>query len=165
MIKVRPATTDDSVIISNIWNFYISNTTVTVNSAEKSNATVKNLIDSCKFDGRAFLLAEDESDVIGFCTYFQFRNGTGYVKTMEHTIFIATRAKRVGVGRALMEALCNHAKDAGVKSLWGCVTSENLEAKAFHESVGFSYIARLPQVGLKFNRWIDLLLMQKILAN
>ena len=62
-----------------------------------------------------------------------------------------------------MAALEDHAKAAGVHSLWAGVSAENSAGIAFHRSVGFAEVARLPEVGHKFGRWMDLVLMQKIL--
>jgi len=62
-----------------------------------------------------------------------------------------------------MSALCDHAKSTGVKSLWAWVSADNPDAAEFHERIGFSRIAVLPEVGYKFNRWVDLILLQKIL--
>ena len=124
---------------------------------------VQENIKSCEKDGRGFLLAEDLGSVLGFCTYFQFREGIGYAKTMEHTILITRLANGFGIGGALMTALCKHAKNAGVHSLWAGVSADNPSAITFHERKGFDYIARLPKVGYKFERWIDLILLQKTL--
>ena len=100
---------------------------------------------------------------MGFCTYVQFRGGIGYEKTMEHTILVHPDFQVRGIGRGLMQRLFDHAQGEGVKSLWAGVSADNPGGVAFHESVGFSNIARLPQVGHKFGRWIDLILLQKIL--
>jgi len=163
MIHIRSASETDADAIADIWNYYISETTVTFNSVEKTNDIVKEAIKACDRDNRAFLVAEDGGNLLGFCTYFQFRGGIGYAKTMEHTILTHHEAKGAGIGRALMERLCAHAKAGGVKSLWAGVSADNPAGVAFHERIGFSTIARLPQVGFKFDRWIDLILLQKIL--
>ena len=163
MIPIRPANEADSEAITDLWNHYIRETAVTFNSIEKTEDTVKKAVLECYKDKRAFLVAEEHRSLVGFCTYFQFRRGIGYAKTMEHTILTHPEVQARGIGRALMQQLCAHAKAEGIKSLLAGVSADNPGGVAFHESIGFSSIARLPQVGHKFDRWIDLILLQKML--
>ena len=163
MITLRPANVADVEAITELWNYYIRETAVTFNSIEKTAETVREAILECRKDKRAFLIAENRERLVGFCTYFQFRKGIGYEKTMEHTILAQPDVQGRGIGRGLMQRLFNHAQAEGVKSLWAGVSGDNPGGVAFHESIGFSNIARLPQVGHKFDRWIDLILLQKVL--
>ena len=163
MITLRPANVADAEAITELWNYYIRETAVTFNSIEKSAETVREAILECRKDKRAFLIAENRGRLVGFCTYFQFRKGIGYEKTMEHTILAQPDVQGRGIGRGLMQRLFDHAHAEGVRSLWAGVSGDNPGGVAFHESIGFSNIARLPQVGHKFDRWIDLILLQKVL--
>ena len=107
------------------------------------------------------MVAEDEGRFLGFVSYLPFRRGVGYARTMEHAILLAPEARGRGAGRALMKAAEDHARAAGVGSLWAGVSGENPDGVAFHRSVGFEEVARLPKVGFKFGRWMDLVLMRK----
>lgn len=158
MIRVRPATAQDADAIVAIVNPVIDTTTITFTTARKTQ-------DSTNADiaarAGAYFVATQAEDVVGFATYFPFRNGPGYARTKEHTIVLAPAAQGLGAGRALMAALCDHARAAGVHSLWAGVSAENPAGVHFHKAVGFTEIATLPEVGFKFGRWIDLVLLQK----
>jgi phosphinothricin acetyltransferase len=159
---IRDAAAADAGAVAALWNHWIRDTLVTFNFAEKSEAEVADLIVSRQAAGRAFLVAE-EGGCLGFATYAQFRGGVGYALTMEHTVLLAPQARGRGVGRRLMAAVEEHARGAGVHSLFGGVSSANPEGRAFHLALGFAEVAVLREVGWKWGRFLDLHLMQKIL--
>lgn len=152
---IRPARPDDAAAIAAIWNKAIRETTITFNPDEKTTEEVAVLTaNGC--------LVWDEGGVpAGFARYFQFRGGAGYRFTAEHTIMLDEGAQGRGIGRTLMSALCAHARDAGMHSMFAGCSAENPAAVQFHAALGFDTVATLPQVGFKFGRWIDLVLMQK----
>ena len=156
-MTIRPATSADAATISAFWTPQILNTVVTFNSVPKSAPDVAQMIS----ERPCFLVYEDAGEVQGFVTYDQFRGGVGYAHTMEHTIILAPQAAGKGAGRALMDAACGQAKAESVHSLWAGISAENAAGVAFHEKVGFDHVAVLPEVGRKFGRWFDLVLMQK----
>ena len=160
---LRPAEARDAPAVAAIWNPVIRETAATFTTLEKTPDGLAADFAVRAAEGKLFLLAEEAGELLGFATYFQFRNGPGYARTMEHSIILAPAARGRGVGRALMAALEDHARAAGVHSLWAGVSAENSAGIAFHRSVGFAEVARLPEVGHKFGRWMDLVLMQKIL--
>ena len=98
---------------------------------------------------------------MGFATYDQFRAGLGYAQAVEHTVIIAPDAKGQGLAKALMHDLFVRARAQGVHTMWAGVSGENAQGVAFHTALGFETIGILPEVGRKFDRWIDLVLMQK----
>jgi phosphinothricin acetyltransferase len=160
---LRPAAAGDAATVAAIWNPVIRDTAATFTTQEKTVERLTADFAARTAEGKLFLLAEEAGEVLGFATYFQFRNGPGYARTMEHSIILSPAARGRGVGRALMCGLEDHARAGGVHSLWAGVSAENPAGVAFHRAIGFAEIARLPEVGYKFGRWMDLVLMQKIL--
>ena len=157
---IRQARPDDAGAITALWNPVIRDSAITFNSVEKTVDDLKAEIAT----RRAFLLAEDEdSGLLGFASYGQFRGGVGYARTGEHTIILAPDTRGQGIGRGLMLALEDHARAAGFHSMIAGVSGENPGGAAFHERVGYAQVAVLPQVGWKFGRWMDLILLQKLL--
>ena len=160
---IRLAQPADAAAIAAIWNPFIRDTAVTFNPVEKSPADVAAMILDRQAAGHGVFVAEHQGHVAGFASYAQFRGGAGYARTMEHTILLSPAAQGSGFGRALMTALEDHARAAGIHSLIAGVSAENPAGRAFHAAIGYRAIATLPQVGYKFGRWMDLVLMQKIL--
>ena len=156
---IRPAVEGDAGRLAEIQNPVIRDTAITFNPKVRSKAELQAAI----HDLPCFLVVEDGGRVLGFACYDQFRKGPGYARTAEHTIVISEEVRGQGMGRALMGAVEEHARDAGIGSIWAGVSGENPSGVAFHASLGFEEVARLPKVGYKFGRWMDLVLLRKCL--
>lgn len=162
-MKVRPATSADCTAIATIWAPVIRDSAITFSSAEQTEQDIADILQAKAAGGYPFLVAESDGTVCGFATYTQFRNGNGYARAMEHTIILAPEARGRGAGRALMAAIEDHARAAGIHSLWAGVSAANPDGVAFHTALGFRTVATLPEVGWKFGKWYDLVLMGKYL--
>lgn len=160
---IRPATPVDAAAICGIWNPVIRDTTATFTAIEKTPAGITALLADKAASGHPFWVSTAGDDITGFATYGPFRGGDGYRHTVEHTVHLAPAARGLGTGRALMAALCDHAAAQGMHSMWAGCSGDNPGAVRFHERLGFVQVAHLPQVGRKFDRWIDLILLQKML--
>lgn len=161
---IRDATPADAVALAALWNPVIRDTAATFNSAEKTPADIAAMIATRQAEGHAFLVATAGETLLGFASYAQFRGGVGYARSMEHTIILAPAAQGQGTGRALLSALESRARAAGAHCLFAGVSAENPAGRAFHARMGYAETAILPQVGYKFGRYIDLVLMQKFLS-
>ncbi len=158
---IRLARPEDAAQIADIQNPVIRDTSITFNPQEK---TATEIVEAMR-DLPCFLVAEEGAKIIGFASYMPFRRGIGYGRTMEHSIVLAPEARGKGTGRALMDALEDHARAAGIGSMWAGVSGENPAGVAFHARLGYEEIATLPRVGFKFGRWMDLVLMRKWLGD
>lgn len=156
---IRAARPADAAAIAAFWNPLIRDTVVTFSPLEKSAAEIAGMIATRP----AFLVADAGQGPTGFATYAQFRSGPGYAHAQEHTIILAQAARGQGAGRALMVALEQAACAQGHHAMIGGVSGSNPEGIAFHAAVGYREVGRLPEVGWKFGKWHDLVLMQKIL--
>jgi phosphinothricin acetyltransferase len=159
---IRPASAGDLGAIMALWNPIIRDTAVTFTSEEKTADGLATMIATRRAAGQEFFVAEDDG-FLGFATYAQFRGGNGYAHAMEHTIILDPAARGQGAGRLLMAHLECHARAGGAHTLIAGVSGGNAEGVAFHTAIGFHTVAVIPEVGRKFGRWYDLVLMQKML--
>ncbi|MFT6451613.1 MAG: phosphinothricin acetyltransferase [Halocynthiibacter sp.] len=160
---LRPATTQDIPALIAIMAPVIATSAASFSDVERSAEDWATMIEHRRRDGREFFVAEQDGAVVGYATYDQFRNNSGYRHTMEHSVYISEDAQGTGLGRALMKAVEDHARAAGHHSMFGGIDAENAASIAFHVALGYEIAGRLPQVGRKFERWHDLILMQKFL--
>lgn len=114
--------------------------------------------------GLPVLVAEEGRAVCGFASYGPFRAFDGYVATVEHGLYVAREAQRRGHGAALLGALIARAEAAGLHVMVAAIEARNEASLTLHERFGFARVGLMPEVGRKFDRWLDLVLMQRILS-
>ncbi|MBO9473595.1 N-acetyltransferase [Shimia sp. R10_1] len=157
-MRLRTAEISDAEAIAAIWNREIRDGVSTFTTVEKTTEAVRAALEQA-----VFLVAVRNGQVVGFATYGPFRAGPGYLRTVEHTVYLAEAARGQGMGRALLAALELAAKAAGHHVMVAGVGGENTGGIDFHKRMGFEEVGRLPEVGRKFDRWMDLVLLQKML--
>ena len=174
MIVIRDATEADMAAVVEIYNSYLETTTAawseTLQTLEQrvdwfrqrteAGYPVLVAVEAAAVDGDA----GTDGQVVGFTSYGSFRGAgmwPGYVHTAELTIFVSERLLGTGVGNDLMSALIDRAEKSELHVLVAGIDADNGGSIRFHERWGFSETARMPEVGRKWGRWLDLVLMQR----
>lgn len=160
---IRPAAAADAPALAALLNHWIEHTAVTFNPVPKTEEDILVMIATKAAAGHAFLVAVEDGQLLGQASYGQFRGGLGYRTCMEHSISLLPGVHGKGLGRALLTAVEDHARDQGAHQMIAGVSGENAEGRAFHDRMGYRHIATVPEAGFKFGRFMDLVLMQKIL--
>nr|WP_296748386.1 GNAT family N-acetyltransferase [Thioalkalivibrio sp.] len=163
MATIRYANGGDAAAIAAIWNPQIRDSAFTFDHRVYSVDDIAAMIVERQAAGHVWVVVEHERHISGFASFAPFRQGDGYGRTMEHTIFLDPEAGGDGLGELLMQAVEHEARARGVHSLIACVTGENSVALKFHRNLGFATVGTIPQAGWKFGRWIDLVILQKML--
>ena len=161
MTLIRPAIAEDAAGICAILNSIISETTITFAPTQVTAADVIEGLSSHSDRGDPYLVAEEDDTVLGYAKYGPFRSGQGYARTVEITVHLAPSSRGKGLGCHLVASLEQHARAAGIHSLIAGISPENAHALIFHEKLGFERVGVIPEAGHKFDRFIDLVLMQK----
>jgi phosphinothricin acetyltransferase len=111
------------------------------------------------------LVAVDgDGDVIGFGSFGDFRAWPGYRTTVEHSVHVRADRRGRGTGTALLAALIERAAALGKHAMIAGVDADNAASLRLHERLGFTVVGRLPEVARKFDRWLDLVLLERRLA-
>ena len=158
---IRAPTMDDALAISGLWNWMIRETLATFTTEVKTVAAIESLLEQ-RPDG--FFVAEEGEEVTGIVTFGPFRAGPGYATTCEHSVLVRPGYQHRGIGADLMRHAMQAAGHAGCHVMVGAISSANPPAVKFHAKLGFDEVGRMPEVGRKAGRWLDLILMQKILT-
>ncbi len=153
-------------VLRDLYNVFIPTTTGAWTESLQTLRERRAWFRSQQRFGYPILVAEVAGTVVGFTAYGSFRGSgkwPGYRHTVEHTIHVHENYWRRGFGRSLLEALIERAHANGVHVMVAAVDGANTESIAFHERLGFTTVARMPEVGRKFDRWLELVLMQRII--
>ncbi len=157
--EIRKATPQDAGGIAEIYNQIIRDTTITFASEEKSASEVADQIAAAD----AYLVACNGADILGFASYGPFRKGPGCAGVKEHSICLARAVRGGGLGVLLLGALEDATRAQGVVHMVAGVSGENTGGLRFHTRLGYEKVGHLPEIGQKFGRALDLVLMQKTL--
>lgn len=157
---IRDTTTEDLPSILDIHNDAIRNTTAIWDETEVGLDERMAWLDGRLRGGYPVLTAVVDGRVAGYASYAQWRPKSGYRSTVEHSVYVSGDFHRRGIASALMTELIERAKSAGIHALIGVIESSNTTSIALHEKFGFVTVGEMPEVGIKFDRWLDLTLMQ-----
>ena len=113
--------------------------------------------------GYPVVVAHDERGVAGFATFGDFRAWPGYRFTVEHTLHVRADTRGRGIGTQLLRELIRRAGALGKHVMIAGVDADNAVSIHLHERLGFTVAGCLRQVGYKFDRWLDLVFLQRAL--
>ena len=165
---VRDAESSDLPAITRLFNELIPTTTVAWRGHLADDEEMTTWFAAQQDAGNPVLVAEVEGHVVGYTTWTWFRGGPrfpGYRHTRELTIHVDERFHGQGIGRALIDALSARAHSDDVHVLVAGIDADNVQSIEFHRALGFVEVARMPEVGRKFDRWLDLVLMQRVVGS
>jgi L-amino acid N-acyltransferase YncA len=157
---IRPAVDADLDAILEIHNDAIRNSTALWTDEVVDRSDREEWLTSRVSVGNAVLVAIEDDELAGYAAYAPWRAKYGYRNTVEDSVYIATSFQGRGIGRALLVALIDHARAAGHHVMLADIESGNAASIGLHESLGFVEAGRLREIGQKFDRWLDLTILQ-----
>ncbi len=162
---IRDAVVADLAAITTIYNDVIATSTAVFSDAPVDVEDRRRWFDARKAQTYPVLVAESEfGKVAGFASFGDFRAWPGYRFTVEHTVHVRADQRGRGVGAALVRALLPLAADLGKHVMVAGVDADNTASIRLHERLGFERVGCFREVGFKFDRWLDLVFLQKRLG-
>jgi L-amino acid N-acyltransferase YncA len=160
---IRPAREEDLPAIMAIYNHAVRETTAIWNWSEVDLDNRRAWMAARFAQGYPVLVADDGEECCGYASFGDWRAFDGYRHTVEHSVYVAADRRGIGLGRRLLESLIEEARVRDKHVMLGGIEAGNAASLALHSALGFIETARLPEVGRKFDRWLDLVFMQKML--
>lgn len=162
---IRPSQDSDIPAITAIYAHHVRHGTGTFEVDPPSAADMASRRDDVRSKGLPYLVAVEGPEVLGFAYCNWFKPRPAYRFSAENSIYLAPLAHGKGLGRALLSELAARAEQAGVRKLIAVIgDSANSGSIGVHRSVGFRHVGTLESCGWKFDRWLDVVMMDKPLG-
>ena len=162
MQNIRPVTLADAEAITEIYNRYIKETTITFEvepiTVEEMQSRIKEI--SAQFP---YFVYEEEGRVLGYCYAHLWKQRAAYSKTLETTIYLDRNATHRGIGSLMVKHLITLCREQGYHALIACITEGNEASVRMHERLGFKQVSEFKEVGQKFGHWLGVVDLEFIL--
>lgn len=165
LVTVRAAGEDDIAAIAAIYRRAVATGTASWELVPPDETTMRERFRTLCEGGYPYLAALRRDTLVGYAYASAFRPREGYRYTVEDSVYVAGEARRSGVGRALLAELIDACAAGGWRQMVAVIGGAGEAASIrLHATQGFVLVGRLPDVGRKFGRWLDCVLMQRALG-
>ena len=168
---IRSATTADAARLLEIYSWYVVNTAITY---EYVPPTLKEFEDRIRgtLERFPYLVLEEDNGIQGYAYAGPFHTRAAYSHCCELSVYLDRNARGHGYGKKLYQALEDDLRDRGFLNLYACIADPIVEdeylthnSERFHQHMGFTKIGTFHKCGRKFDRWYNMIYMEKIIGN
>lgn len=153
---IRAVRAADAKAICDIYNYYISDTVITFEEQTITPADMLTRIETVQSSDLPWFVIEDKSgQVVGYTYAAKWRDRFSYRFSVEATAYLSKDHGGKGLGTQLYRSLFKALRDRGIHSVIGGITLPNDASVALHEKFSMEKVAHFKEVGLKFDRWLD----------
>jgi phosphinothricin acetyltransferase len=162
---IRPSRDADVAAITAIYTHHVLHGTGTFETTPPTEQDMAARRADVLSKGLPYLVIETADGVLGFAYCNWFKPRPAYRFSAEDSIYLAPAAAGKGLGRLLLEELMAQAERAGVRKLIAVIgDSANLGSVGVHKACGFQAVGLLANCGWKFDRWLDVVLMDRVIG-
>jgi phosphinothricin acetyltransferase len=164
-ISIRPAEPRDVAAITRIYDHAVRHGTASFELAPPDEAEMARRQKELFAGGFPYIVAEQATAVVGYAYAGPHRARPAYRWTVEDSIYVDPALHGRGIGRALLERLIAEAERSGFRQMLAVIgDSANAGSIELHRALGFRMVGTFDNVGFKFGRWLDSVLMQRALG-
>jgi L-amino acid N-acyltransferase YncA len=164
-LLIRPSTAADLPAITAIYAWNVRHGTGTFELDAPDEAEMTRRRDDVLAKGLPWIVVERAGVVLGYAYANHFRPRRAYRFCLEDSLYLAADAKGQGLGRLLLAELMARCEALGARQMLAVIgDSQNLGSVGVHRTLGFEHIGLIKSAGWKFDRWLDVVIMQKALG-
>lgn len=162
---VRAREDRDIDAITEIYGHHVLEGASSWELSPPDTAEMQRRADAITAAGYPYLVAARGTQILGYAYASAYRPRPAYRFTVEHSVYVDDAARRLGVGKALLSRLIEDCTAAGFRQMIAIVgDSQNLQSIEFHEKMGFERVGIVRDIGFKFDRWMDQVILQRPLG-
>jgi L-amino acid N-acyltransferase YncA len=161
-VEIRVARADDAEAMRRIYNVYVETSTVTFDLVPRSLAEQRAWL-AARTGAHTALVAVEGDEVVGFGALSPYKERPAYSTSVEDSVYVAVTHHGHGVGRALLAALLAAARSSGFHAVFARIVGGHEASIGLHAAHGFEVIGTEREVGRKFGKWLDVILMECLL--
>lgn len=160
---VRPATHADLQGILDIYNDCVLHTTATYDYEPRTLDHRATWFEDHLKQDYAVFVAEEGGRIVGWSALNPYHARIGYQFTSENSVYVAAAERGKGIGKLLLAPLIDAARKRGLRAIIAAIDAENEASIRLHAQFGFEKVGHFKKVGFKFNRWLDVVYMERLL--
>lgn len=164
-MRIRAIADGDLPAVQAIYAHHVANSLGTFETEPPNTQEMRARHADILQAGLPYLVAELDGRVAGYAHATQFRPRAAYCSTVEDSVYVAHDAIGLGIGQALLSELIERCSALGLRQMLAVIgDSQNAASIGAHRACGFSYVGVMTSVGRKFDRWVDVVIMQRSLG-
>jgi phosphinothricin acetyltransferase len=163
-MQLRLAEPHDAEAIRRIYNVEVLGSTATFDLRARTEQEQAAWMVEHQGTYPVVVAVDEDGEVLGFGSLSTYRDRPSYSTTVENSVYVDEGARGRGVGRALLEELVRLGTLHGFHSMVARIGGGNAPSIALHEACGFELVGVEKEIGRKFNRWLDVAVMQRMLG-
>lgn len=162
-ISIRPAQLGDADVIRAIYNYEVRHETSTFDLVPRTLEDQRAWLQARSGAFSAVVAVDEHRTVVGFAALSRYKDRAAYSTTVEDSVYVDRQRGGQGIGRALLVHLVELARMSGFHAVMARIEASGTASRALHQRCGFELVGVEREVGRKFNRWLDVAVMQCLL--
>jgi phosphinothricin acetyltransferase len=162
-LSIRLVERRDAAAIRDIYNLEVAESTVTFDLVPRTIDQQVAWIDEHSGGHPAIVAVDDGGGVVGFGSLSPYKDRPAYATTVEDSVYVHRDHRSRGIGRLLLEDLVRRGRDHGFHLMIARIVGDHEVSIALHATCGFAHVGVEREVGRKFNKWLDVVEMQRLL--